>query len=325
MQLQRLPLELVDIITDSLQDDIQSLKNCALSSRSLRFSAQRHLFNTIYLTSSSGDLPGSCEGLHAILRCSPHIITYIRELRLYVGSEGSDKPFFWLLEDDNVALPRILETLANVRSIHITNLSSNALIWRQIPRHIRDAILAAFSSPRMRSVTLKKVAFYSTKEYMTLFQNSLSLKELYMWVACCLVGPRASFVSNQDGGYDGAPAILKARPQFETIWIKQSAGTLGEHTAYPDTTYVVDAFMHPRASLDATTNLRKLCVSIHPEDDHGPLHVLLDKAKNLQELVLEVDVFGKIFSGSLCGVNWILTYPRQLPRVLTYPAYPRST
>ncbi len=77
-----------------------------------------------------------------------------------------------------------------------------------------------------------------------------------------------------------------------------SAGGLGEQTAYPDTDYCINAFLHPRATLDSTSSLRKFCISMHPEDDHWAIQPLIDRAQNLEELVVEMDVFGKL-RGSL--------------------------
>lgn len=285
----QLPLELLDIITDLLQDDTPTLKACCLSFRSIRFSSQRHLFKIVHLASLSNDKPGSCEGLRAITQISPHIRPNIREVRLHAESDPTS-PLLWINEDHD-ALPALLESLPNVQNIHLVSVAARPLVWCHLPTRVRAAIMQILSTSHIHGLTLKCVAFENTSEFMSVFEAASHLKELYMCVACVLDN-HASFKSTATSGYNTAVDTSRSRPCLESLWLKQSTGTISDFAAFPDTKYCMDALLHPRSSLDITSRLRKFAVTVHPDDDHWPLQALFDKAEMLEELIIEVEASG---------------------------------
>ncbi|KAJ6562133.1 hypothetical protein B0H19DRAFT_1259730 [Mycena capillaripes] len=93
-----LPQELIDAIV-SLVDDSESLKACSLVSTAFVAPAQRIILRSLYIeqTSSSSRRSGrneqailSIHRAHAALQASPHISSYIRELKIRVYAPLSD-------------------------------------------------------------------------------------------------------------------------------------------------------------------------------------------------------------------------------------------
>ena len=98
----QLPQELIDTILENINIDVDinqwTLRCCSLACSSLLHPSRRRIFRRIVLYQpghnyTSGSKPTSyCQRLHNLLLKSPHIATFIQELKLYEGQsvKGQD-------------------------------------------------------------------------------------------------------------------------------------------------------------------------------------------------------------------------------------------
>src|ERR1700676_2628390 len=96
----QLPQELIDTIIENIDVDVNqwTLRCCSLACSSLLHSSRRRIFHRIVLYPQpghyyiSGSKPTSrCQRLHNLLLKSPHIATFIQELKLYDGQPGNGR------------------------------------------------------------------------------------------------------------------------------------------------------------------------------------------------------------------------------------------
>ncbi|KIY65155.1 hypothetical protein CYLTODRAFT_424584 [Cylindrobasidium torrendii FP15055 ss-10] len=131
-----LPVELIDSIVDQLCDDRDALKSCSLAAQTLRPRAQAHLFKDISLESATW-----CEKFYRTTCLSPSLPRSVRSMRLvsFPGQWIKDEPSFPLLVekmanlqqlmmffvdwDSTPALNSALQTLGNLTSVTLTNVS----------------------------------------------------------------------------------------------------------------------------------------------------------------------------------------------------------
>ncbi|KAJ7162745.1 hypothetical protein C8R43DRAFT_991279 [Mycena crocata] len=100
-----IPPELIDAIVEKVVDE-ESLKACALTASTLRYTSQRILLRTVTVDDRVGQ-PRTYSALCSLLEESPHVATYIR--RLYMFFSESTGP------SERSSVRQLLSQLKNVR------------------------------------------------------------------------------------------------------------------------------------------------------------------------------------------------------------------
>ena len=145
-----IPQELIGRIIDQLKGDPDSLKICAVVSRSFLFPCRKHLFRAINLHDSLISL----ERLYNVLSSQPDIALLIRECYIFVGDFGGLCE--WMAED--IFLPDILDMIHHLELIYIHgSLHPLFSLWDAIPIDIRYALLDRFQSPSLTEVVFDDI------------------------------------------------------------------------------------------------------------------------------------------------------------------------
>ena len=179
-----LPVEILDHIFYFLRDDITALRVSA-DVYQIADIVKKHLYHRITL----GDSEMTPAQLSQLLVVSPHIITYIKSLRIILSSSHS---LPWLPmrsfkgEDFGPILPRLL---------HLTTLSLHAdiekdLMWEHLHLYFQSSFLACIRSPTLVDVSISRVKDFP----LPLLEESPQLERL------SLIGPFSTnrVLSKQD-------------------------------------------------------------------------------------------------------------------------------
>lgn len=169
-----LPVEILDQIFYFLRGDIPALRASADVDQSFADIVEKHLYYQITL----GDFEMTAAQLSKLLVVSPHIISYIKSLRIILSSKSS---LPWLLkrslkeEDYSPILPQLL---------HLTTLSLRADIerratWPHLHLDFQSSFLACIRSPTLVDVSIRWVKDFP----LPLLEESPQLKRL------SLIGP----------------------------------------------------------------------------------------------------------------------------------------
>ncbi|RDB15849.1 hypothetical protein Hypma_003717 [Hypsizygus marmoreus] len=207
-----LPQEIVDIISELLQDDTNSLKNCSVLSHSWALSCQRHLFHSLALggarkvvrfrhkepIASRSDSPETqYQELDAFLVNSPGIASQcVRFVRLRFDSYAVSPPRY--SESTNNALSSVLAKLTRV---HTYDLYLGK--WGQYPKGLRQSIYTLLQQPSTSSISVNCTEFASPADVASLLIHSQGLKDLSI-MDCSIMDPlhdtsdQISEVSSED-------------------------------------------------------------------------------------------------------------------------------
>ncbi|KAJ7359683.1 hypothetical protein DFH08DRAFT_952787 [Mycena albidolilacea] len=131
-----LPQELFDAIIDEIHDK-ETLKACALLSSAFLPPSQRNLFRKVQLGGHSRDIS-------APLAEFPHLVSYIRDLTIYV----------WDTASNFAAVPAVLRSVQNIESLAVFGRAVN---WNRLGYEASSALLDCLSRPSLRRLDLKHV------------------------------------------------------------------------------------------------------------------------------------------------------------------------
>ncbi|RDB16545.1 hypothetical protein Hypma_002916 [Hypsizygus marmoreus] len=146
----KLPQELLDHIVDELFSDHATLKQCAISFRSLRFRSQSHLFAEIYL-----DEHVPCKRLHSVLTENAGIAAHVLKLTVSLFRYNA-------ITDDEV-LPLVFDMMTSLRTFTLLDYLSS---WTTIPERTRLSLFQIFALP-----SLSTIHFTSLFDIPTTFFN----------------------------------------------------------------------------------------------------------------------------------------------------------
>ncbi|KAJ7359680.1 hypothetical protein DFH08DRAFT_414992 [Mycena albidolilacea] len=132
-----LPQELFDAIIDQVRDK-ETLKACALVATSFLSPSRRNLFREIQLF---GVVIGDREP-SATLAEFPHLVSYIRDLTIYV----------WDLVSENILAMAVI--LRSVQSIESLVIYGGAECWSSLGDEASSALLDCLSRPSLRRLEL---------------------------------------------------------------------------------------------------------------------------------------------------------------------------
>lgn len=204
MEFSRFPLELIHQIIDHSSDDKDVLKSLALTASGLVFYAQSYLFRRVDLDFGNCCIDKdikACESFDEILRHSPIVGSYVRELvigqifhpgDLHVDSFGSalreilcphhadGSPPHVLtqtsLEDwftRKVALiSSTLPLLPNVSHLALNRHPESTIRWDDMPSPIRHAMTMFISQTSLKSLSLYFVTFTPISVFASILQKS---------------------------------------------------------------------------------------------------------------------------------------------------------
>ena len=161
-----IPQELIDKIIDQLHTDQDTLKACAVVSRSFLSPSRRHLYYSIDLGDSfTISVQRSLQKLYDILKSHPDIASLIREFHILLV-RGPAIFTDWIEED--VLLQGILGmTQLQLLSLNGTVYHSTDM-WDDIPINIQSAVLQCFQSPTLTEVRLNCIGTLPTSVIATL-------------------------------------------------------------------------------------------------------------------------------------------------------------
>ena len=179
----QLPQELIDTILENIDVNVDqwTLHCCSLACSSLLHSSHRRIFRCIVLYPqpghyyTSGSKPTShCQRLHNLLLESPHIATFIQELKLYEGQ--SSKRQDWMGSD-----PSLLLMLGMLQDLARLDLQS--LEWGKLPLAVRQSIQNVLELPSLHFVHME-YSFGSMDNFSSFLSHAegltgLSLDEIY--------------------------------------------------------------------------------------------------------------------------------------------------
>ncbi|KAK7018790.1 hypothetical protein VNI00_018219 [Paramarasmius palmivorus] len=150
----QLPQEVLDTILDNLhpRDDVQTLKQCALTARCLVPAAQRILFREVILTEYKYSGTKRPDRFLSLLNKSPHLAKYITELELHFH-ERSLQPDDLSQHPSASILPR-LQSLKKV-SVHWHDTSASGS--RDFTLKI-STLLGGAAMPKIKSLTLRSIS-----------------------------------------------------------------------------------------------------------------------------------------------------------------------
>ncbi|KAJ7359673.1 hypothetical protein DFH08DRAFT_414789 [Mycena albidolilacea] len=133
-----LPQELFEAIIDQVCDK-ETLKACALVATSFLPASQRNLFRKVEL---GGHSPG--RGTSATLAEFPHLVSYIRDLTIYL----------WGTASEYLAVAVILRSVQSIESLTVFGRFRN---WKRLGDEASSALLDCLSRPSLRRLALSNV------------------------------------------------------------------------------------------------------------------------------------------------------------------------
>ena len=180
----QLPQELIDTILENIDVDVDqwTLRCCSLAHSSLLHSSHRRIFRRIVLYPqlghyyTSGSKPTSrCQRLHNLLLKSPHITTFIQELKLYEGQSCMSQN--WMGSDPS--LPLVLGMLKDLARLEFRRLE-----WSKLPLAVRQSIQNVLELPTLHFIQMERSVFASMDDFSSLLSHAegltgLSLDEIY--------------------------------------------------------------------------------------------------------------------------------------------------
>jgi hypothetical protein len=138
----------------------------ALVCRSWVHFSHRHLFRYIVLLPPHHRYRGSvnvshCRRLHNLLLSSPHIATYIQELKVYEGQA-------WIGSDQ--MLPLVFSLLRD-----LTKIKFRSLEWNKLPQDLRQSICWVLELSSMTSLEIERSDFASMDNFSSLLSHAEGL------------------------------------------------------------------------------------------------------------------------------------------------------
>jgi hypothetical protein len=170
----KLPQELINTIIGHLHDEPRTLRVCSLVCSSLLHTSQRHFFRRIVLLPPNarygrrGDISYS-QRLHWLLLRSPHIATYIQELRVHEGQIHREQD--WIGTDQTLAF--VLGKLTHLRRIELRRLQ-----WNVLPPDLRRSICNVLELPSLVFVEMEHSNFASVDDFSNILSHAEGLTGL---------------------------------------------------------------------------------------------------------------------------------------------------
>lgn len=150
-----LPRELLESITDHLQNDIHALQASSLISRAFRSPSQRHLFSSIEIAVS--DKPYN-RRFYDILSIHPEIALHVKKLKLLLIDNykiGTPDDILVVEED---ALIAMLQMLSCLQTLDFGSYWFGTAQWESYSVDLRSSILGLLRLPNLQHVVASQIA-----------------------------------------------------------------------------------------------------------------------------------------------------------------------
>jgi hypothetical protein len=178
----QLPQELINIILENIDVDVDqwTLRCCSLACSSLLHPSRRRIFRRIVLYPQSGHYYTSkptsrCRRLYNLLLRSPHIATFIQELKLYEGQSDKDQDRM----GSDPSLPLVLGMLKDLARLEFRRLE-----WGELSLAVRQSIQNVLELSSLHFVHMELSFFATMDDFSRLLSHAegltgLSLDEIY--------------------------------------------------------------------------------------------------------------------------------------------------
>jgi len=138
----RIPISTINAILGELDTngDVETLRNCALLSRSLLQPARKRLFATITI---GREYLG--KRLHALVLKDPHLLTYFRTLDIAADVRWYPK---------NNPLQDLLHVVADKAALRSISIHAPGICWSRLPPIFQQALSKVLESPSLHTVRI---------------------------------------------------------------------------------------------------------------------------------------------------------------------------
>lgn len=180
-----IPQEIIDNIVRQLQGDEESLRSCAVVSRSFWLPSRRTLFAAIELDSFE-----KAERLDELFKSNPHISLYVLKLVIafgldhdeMAGESESSHASLWF--QTYQVLPDLFRNLPRLQSFSwIVGRGGcmEPLLWERLSPNLRSAFMDLLRSPTLVNITIHKIFGLPTSVFSSFTQvKQLSLVYVYL-------------------------------------------------------------------------------------------------------------------------------------------------
>ncbi|RDB27821.1 hypothetical protein Hypma_002281 [Hypsizygus marmoreus] len=154
----------VDIIMQIVNEVPFNLKylllECSTISHAFASACQRRLFATVEIGSFRGR--ERCQQLYGLLKDSPHLASFVRNLTLQNGwnrmpsPSGGGVKVEWLLVEQT--LPPLLDMLPALHSVNLKS-SSKPMVWSTLSHDLQTSFLRVFALPCLTRIRFSHVTF----------------------------------------------------------------------------------------------------------------------------------------------------------------------
>ncbi|KAG6890451.1 hypothetical protein C0992_001645 [Termitomyces sp. T32_za158] len=262
-----LPQELVDYIIDYLFDDTAALRNCSLVCHAWRPSSQLHLFSTLSLKATPRACPAElCRRLYHLLRSSPTLCLYIREVDILEGSQplAGSPSVIWATTDRT--LPHILRRLTHLRRLDF-GAQSATIHWSRMSPATRRAVRDILALPSLTHLRLAFWVFQSPADLARLLARPSRLRALTL-ANISFAQPQPAVLSDLDEEHVPAAPRRPARLSFLAIEHLSSA-PFGDWLLGPDSALDLTALRELRVALfNDTAYIQRLLARAGPSLKH---------------------------------------------------------
>ena len=260
-----LPFDVISLIVDIIGEtkDKNSLKELSLVSHCFVQICRKHLFATVKLHSAHSQLKlaSSKRGFAKLLKSTPDVINYIRELTYEVCDETGS--------DDHLVSPMILSNfLPTVSRLNYLRITASHRDWNRLDSSMTSAFLHLMHLPTVNHIDLSYIANFPLSSF------TLSVNLLRLDLDNALWGGGGYFFDEnlKSGMAESMPKIREFRTSYSTHLTKKLL-----HAKRQDGQPAFN-FM----------DLRRVSLSFdHPEDEQN-IRYLLQNAKLLEKLRLKV-------------------------------------
>ncbi|KIM35660.1 hypothetical protein M413DRAFT_32320 [Hebeloma cylindrosporum] len=315
--------ELVDKIIDDLAESVEGveffrwhcLSRCSLVCQSFLPRSQYHIFRSIRIE-SEGDCGHEftikrCKELGRILTQSPHIATYVRELRLEIQPDDKmglhETPIFMQ------AINRISQAHGPLDKLTLGDFRASQL---RDPQGFLDAFTRPFISPFITSLHIQRIE----NAPIRMIQECVNLADLTLWdvdLECdSRPNPSRQYIPRprlRSLTYRASPEAIKKLIGKGFTYHPIHLSTLRALTIYTDD---IEDILYAQSIIRATNSLEELYLSTqgnirvrHPPD-YSRQHVSLEGHINLKKANLRIlhanVVFGPSDDERLSGILSIL-------------------
>ena len=174
----RLPQELIDAIIKNCRENGWDIRNFALVCHQWLHPSRRHLFRHVRLDPPCGryhrrptDVPYT-KRLYSVLLKSPHLVEYIKEVKVYEGQKMRKQD--WVSTDET--LPLVLRMLVKLEKFQFHRLN-----WEDFSEDLQQSICFVLELPTLSTLEIDQGlldgSFLCHAKYLT----HLSLTEYVTW------------------------------------------------------------------------------------------------------------------------------------------------